>query len=196
MNRWAFISLLSCETMVANTIQTSGLDSTAAFEVMGRVRKFAIQENMIVICSIHQPSTQTFNLFSHLTLLSRGMTVYCGPIRGVMPHFANLSCPIPEHMNPAEFLLDVCNTDFEDDETDVGETSTKRLERLVTGWKDLHPSVETKTSGKYQPDEALLPSSGVLKQTYVLLRRSWIKSYRDLLAYWIRVAMYLGMCPD
>jgi ABC-type multidrug transport system ATPase subunit len=46
---------------------TSGLDSAASYYVMSR------------IASIHQPSSEVFQLFHNLCLLSSGKTVYFGP---------------------------------------------------------------------------------------------------------------------
>jgi ABC-type multidrug transport system ATPase subunit len=59
---------------------TSGLDSAASFHVMSRITKLARQDGRTVIASIHQPSSEVFELFSNLCLLSNGMTVYFGPV--------------------------------------------------------------------------------------------------------------------
>ena len=59
---------------------TSGLDSAASFHVMSRIVKLARQDGRTVIASIHQPSSEVFELFSNLCLLSTGMTVYFGPV--------------------------------------------------------------------------------------------------------------------
>jgi ABC-type multidrug transport system ATPase subunit len=59
---------------------TSGLDSAASFHVMSRITKLARQDGRTVIASIHQPSSEVFELFSNLCLLSTGMTVYFGPV--------------------------------------------------------------------------------------------------------------------
>jgi ABC-type multidrug transport system ATPase subunit len=58
---------------------TSGLDSAASFHVMSRITKLARQDGRTVIASIHQPSSEVFELFANLCLLSTGMTVYFGP---------------------------------------------------------------------------------------------------------------------
>ena len=59
---------------------TSGLDSAASFHVMSRIVKIARQDGRTVIASIHQPSSEVFELFSNLCLLSTGMTVYFGSV--------------------------------------------------------------------------------------------------------------------
>lgn len=50
---------------------TSGLDARAAKLIMNGVRKIA-NTGRTVICTIHQPSTEVFNLFDSLLLLQRG----------------------------------------------------------------------------------------------------------------------------
>jgi ABC-type multidrug transport system ATPase subunit len=59
---------------------TSGLDSASSFEVMSFVRDMAKKHRFLVIASIHQPSTTTFELFDKLMLLSRGKVAYNGPV--------------------------------------------------------------------------------------------------------------------
>lgn len=56
---------------------TSGLDSAASFYVISSLSNIA-HDGRIVICSIHQPSGEIFNLFDDLVLLAAGETVYFG----------------------------------------------------------------------------------------------------------------------
>lgn len=56
---------------------TSGLDSASAFFVIRALRNIA-HDDKIVICSIHQPSSDVFDFFDDLVLLSGGETVYFG----------------------------------------------------------------------------------------------------------------------
>lgn len=58
---------------------TSGLDSAASYHVMNRILKLAKQDHRTVIASIHQPSSEVFELFHNLCLLSYGKLVYFGP---------------------------------------------------------------------------------------------------------------------
>ena len=58
---------------------TSGLDSAASYHVMDRIVNLARREEITVIASIHQPSSEVFELFHNLCLLSSGKTVYFGP---------------------------------------------------------------------------------------------------------------------
>lgn len=66
---------------------TTGLDSAIAYEVMSIVHNLATQ-NRTIICTIHQPSTQIFNLFSHVLLLSYGRVLYFGETKHIKDYFA------------------------------------------------------------------------------------------------------------
>ncbi|KAH7436810.1 hypothetical protein KP509_05G036900 [Ceratopteris richardii] len=56
---------------------TSGLDSAAALHVTNRLLTLAESGRTLVV-SIHQPSSEIFQLFHYLCLLSSGQTVYFG----------------------------------------------------------------------------------------------------------------------
>ena len=166
---------------------------------MSRIRGIAKSENIVVIASIHQPSSATFGLFSHLVLLSGGKTVYSGPTDAVVPYFNSQGVPVPALTNVAEFLLDCCNVDFN---TSAEET----LNRLLLAWTDSDeakaiqkthmPVLErgASKSAKFQAPDAATNNGSSLKKTFVLLHRLFLKSYRDVFAYWLRVVMYIGMC--
>lgn len=58
---------------------TSGLDSHLAFELIQMVKQYAIENNSIVITTIHQPGSGLFSMFDDLLFLYRGSVVYSGP---------------------------------------------------------------------------------------------------------------------
>ena len=60
---------------------TSGLDSAASYYVMSRIASLDQRDGIqrTIIASIHQPSSEVFQLFDNLCLLSSGRTVYFGP---------------------------------------------------------------------------------------------------------------------
>ncbi|ROW17675.1 hypothetical protein VPNG_00597 [Cytospora leucostoma] len=176
---------------------TSGLDSAASFEVISFLRGVARRNGLIVIASIHQPSTSTFNLFDKLLLLSGGRTHYYGPLRAVGAYYESIGKPVPLHTNPAEFLLDQVNIDFASDSN----KAQCEVEGLHRAWLSSplaeqlsnivgHCETQQKEEGM---DAATVaekkPSFPSLVLT--LLHRSFIKSYRDVIAYGVRMAMYL-----
>ncbi|KAM3079546.1 hypothetical protein ACMFMG_005965 [Clarireedia jacksonii] len=174
---------------------TSGLDSAASWEVMSFVKQVAKQNNLIVIASIHQPSTSTFQLFDKLMLLSGGKSHYFGPVSDVGDHFESIGLPIPLRMNVAEYLLDLMNTDFATDQRQAQGTlaSIRHLWLMSAACRQMNSSIE-RSLLNIRP--LPLPASsrgGFVNVLFTLVHRSFIKSYRDVVAYGIRIAMYMGL---
>jgi len=178
---------------------TSGLDSAASFEVISFVKDIAKKHNLIVITSIHQPSTSTFAMFDKLLLLSQGATAYSGPVSEVQPYFESCGFPIPLYMNPAEFIIDFVNTDFARDRSEVDQ----QLNMVHSSWHKSRLASATVTElsdeiTRGQSESDLIGNTadshaswfGIL---FALIHRSFIKSYRDIIAYGIRIAMYMGL---
>ena len=176
---------------------TSGLDSEASFNVMSFVRDVAKANNLIVVTSIHQPSTMTFELFDKVLLLSGGKTCYTGPTQAVKPYFDGIGYPMPNLTNPADFMLRLTNTDFERDAV----AGRARLDEIHGAWNSSDTAanislIPTELSPLKDGDErATTPYGGgrILSTTITLLHRSWLKSYRDVLVYGLRFGMYLGL---
>lgn len=148
---------------------------------------------LIVIASIHQPSTKTFELFSKVMLLSQGRTCYNGSLAGIEPFFESLDLPIVGHINPAEHILDLTNVDFSSSRMQ----DQARLDAIIEGWstsehtQQLEYDIKNLSGKPIRPDGHQGPS--MLAQIMTLLHRSFIKSYRDIVTYWIRLAMYMGL---
>lgn len=75
------IELLTRPNLLFLDEPTSGLDSAASYYVMSRIANLDKTDGTprTVITSIHQPSSEVFQLFDNLCLLSAGRTVYFGP---------------------------------------------------------------------------------------------------------------------
>ncbi|KAJ8508468.1 hypothetical protein ONZ45_g9277 [Pleurotus djamor] len=91
---------------------TSGLDSQSAWAIMAFLRELA-DNGQAILCTIHQPSAELFQVFDRLLLLRKGgQTVYFGDIG---PHSSTMidyferngSRKCSHDENPAEFILDV-----------------------------------------------------------------------------------------
>ena len=152
---------------------------------------------LIVIVSIHQPSTATFNLFDDLCLLSAGKVCYFGPIKQVQPYLSTIGLPLPEPTNPAEYLLDIVNADFKADD---GNDGAQRLAAVNKAWSesqlrialehDLDSEVTASGSQETASDASTRASLPVLLSA--LVQRALVKSYRDITVYAVRIAMYIG----
>lgn len=178
---------------------TSGLDSTLSFEVMNYIRALAKRYQLIVIASIHQPSTSTFNLFDKLCLLTKGDTCYFGRLRDAEGYFARLGYSMPHGVNPAEFYLDLINTDAAKPGSDI----YARVQDITSKWPQSQAASQLRREIEDIPKSGRIVLEPATRQRtrnpkpwtvpLVLLHRSWIKSYRDIVAYGIRAVMYLGL---
>ena len=189
-------SLVTCPKILFLDEPTSGLDSAASYEVMSYLREVAKANSIIVIASIHQPSTSTFALFDKLLLLSAGKTCYFGAVDHIGLYFESIGYPVPLHYNPAEYLLELVNIDFAKD----SQAAKQKLARIHSAWSQSADSTtifaETKEmhSGSTERGLSAVAHSGPTKALIplTLLHRNFIKSYRDVVAYGIRLAMYTG----
>ena len=154
---------------------------------------------LMVVSSIHQPSTSTFAMFDKLLLLSHGNTAYSGPVKDVQSFFDSCGFPIPLYMNPAEFIIDFVNTDFARNRGEV----INQLEMVTGTWQrsGLHAEkmnhiAREISHGDPSPQETNSNEqigAQWLAIVIALIHRNFIKSYRDIIAYGIRIAMYMGL---
>ncbi|KAF7509405.1 hypothetical protein GJ744_008128 [Endocarpon pusillum] len=187
--------LITCPKILFLDEPTSGLDSVASFEVMSFLKEVAKKNRIIVIASIHQPSTATFNLFDKVFLLSQGKLCYGGPVSFLSSYLEDIRLPMPLHMNPAEYILELVNVDFASDQI-----RAEQLIRITRLWQNpaTRPRqaqvVDVSFDSSARPVSLMpLTKRSQLLVPVTLLHRNWIKSYRDVLTYGIRIAMYLGL---
>jgi hypothetical protein len=96
-------------------------------------------------------------------------------------YFDDIGHSIPTNTNPAEFLLDIVSADFNSSK----EMAQERVQAIQTAW--------TESAASEAVNGKVLARPGALPITSALLHRLFIKSYRDVVAYGIRIVMYLGM---
>ncbi|KAL5704511.1 ATP-binding cassette sub- G member 1 [Ranunculus cassubicifolius] len=80
---------------------------------MKRTVGLARQDARTVIASIHQPSTEVFQLFQNLCLLSSEKTIYFGPVTSASEFFSLNGFRCPTMMNPSDHYLRTINKDFD-----------------------------------------------------------------------------------
>ncbi|KAI3952674.1 hypothetical protein MKX01_013636 [Papaver californicum] len=182
---------------------TSGLDSAASYHVMNRIVKLSRQYRMTVIASIHQPSSEVFDLFHNLCLLSSGRTIYFGPASAANEFFALNGFPCPIMRNPSDHYLRTINKDFDQDvEQGSGgkaTTTEEAINTLVESYESstIFQQVQQRVSSLCKREGSILEKGGqasFLTQSVVLTRRSFVNMYRDLGYYWLRLGVYIALC--
>lgn len=175
---------------------TSRLDSGASFNVMNFIRNVVKVNKFIIVTSIYEPSTTTFELLDKMLLLSDGKTHCFGDTKEAKPYVDSIGFAMPSLTNPAEFLLNLINIDLERN-TDP---ARQRITKIQNFWNSSpRASDEKSVAADLTVDtDSILASpktvgNSLLTTTVTLLHRSWIKSRRDILVYGIRFFTYLGL---
>lgn len=99
-------------------------------------------------------------------------------------------------MNPSEHMLNLTNTDF-DSEVPGSDNSAKELLPVIqSAWKEHEATRPTPILSEKADAFTGLQDPGLLHRLSVpgvLLHRLFLKSCRDIVTYWIRIAMYMGL---
>ncbi|KAM1353722.1 hypothetical protein ACFX2H_033170 [Malus domestica] len=191
---------------------TSGLDSASAFFVTQTLRAVA-RDGRTVIASIHQPSSEVFELFDQLYLLSSGKTSSYELIGRFFQFFAQAGFPCPALRNPSDHFLRCINSDFDKVKATLKgsmelrfEASDDPLEKITTAEAirvliDSYRSSQHSYAAREKVEEiskvkgTVLDSGGsqasFFMQAFQLSKRSFINMSRDFGYYWLRLVIYI-----
>lgn len=157
---------------------TTGLDAAGASAVMSLLREVARANNAAILCTIHQPSVETFLHFDKTFVLSAGRAAFLGEPAAMENYLDALGKPVPHNTNIADWMLDVVDKDF----SDVQEVE-KVIDAYAASSKDL-PA--TQASALKLPQHEV---PNVLRQIRVLLRRQGTLMVRDPVTYVMRAVL-------
>ena len=57
------------------------MDSFNAFNIIKKLKKLSDVKKKLILCSIHQPTSDVFHLFTHFILIDNGRIVYQGELK-------------------------------------------------------------------------------------------------------------------
>ncbi|KJH52524.1 ABC transporter, ATP-binding protein [Dictyocaulus viviparus] len=84
---------------------TSGLDSFLALQIVNVLKNLAVTKSMTIMVTIHQPSSQVFELFDRIYLLTDGRVAFCGNQAEACDFWSELGDPLPRNFNPADHYI-------------------------------------------------------------------------------------------
>lgn len=204
-------SLVSMPKVLFLDEPTSGLDIHTAFEVMSSISSFAKQYDIAVCATIHSPNLDIFQLFNKLMLLAKSKTIYFGNVNGVVDYMEEIGLPCPQRVNPADHLLRIVADDSFSSTRSITTNIGKQicLAELSQIWQENKKRTESidsmekgvsLTSKKGGSKDTSVSSfnhkyqfSRLLFDTRILTIRNIFNYKRNLLAYGVRFAMYVGM---
>ena len=98
---------------------TTGLDSSAASDLIGHLSELTIKYRTSIIASIHQPSNEIFFKFDQIYLLSnKGKLVFNGQPGSILDFFRQFGHECPKHRSIPDFTIDVVRRKFSLDHID------------------------------------------------------------------------------
>jgi len=135
---------------------TSGLDAASATHTTNFMMDLAAKYNIILVATIHQPSTVVFRKFKQLLLMSRGRPAYYGMADVAVNNLRQVtsaesqqeffdtevvdgheSFTLKEGWADAEYLLDVINADFIKEDPDNLDADPEEMQRNVIAAVDV-----------------------------------------------------------
>lgn len=180
---------------------TTGLDASSAFQLVQTLKTLAAKGRTVVL-TIHQPRSEIWALFDNIILLSRGSTVYSGPLSDCIPWFEGQGFPMPAFVNPADYLVDLAAIDNRTPELE--EETKGRVERLRLAWTEVsnkqfstdHPtSRDMNLNGRTRLAE-VKHNASFTRQLRVMTFRALKTTYRDPMgmAAALMQAVVMGLC--
>ncbi|KAG1696384.1 hypothetical protein DVH05_018515 [Phytophthora capsici] len=180
------IEMLSDPSILLLDEPTSGLDSASTYNVIKLISRLS-HEGRTILCTIHQPSSLVYEMFANVAILTAGHTVFFGPRKKILPHFSFLGYDCPQYQDPAEYFIDLANTDFEghgDIEKLVGGYAASAIAaRIVSG-------IRTDASGEHSLRSTKFARVSPIRQFVVMLHRNLLNNLRNPGIYWIRLVTY------
>lgn len=181
------IALLKQPTLLFLDEPTTGLDAAASENIMKEIVRVAKEERIIILCTIHQPSTKVYNGFDQVMILSKGREAFTGNVTDATGYFESIGYPLPVQTNPAEHFLDLVNSDFSDD---------AEVDKILNTWEEQKPEAGSSHHKKgFDENEETgvtdLKRASLAKEISIMFRRCLTLIIRDPILYVGRAVMFL-----
>jgi ABC-type multidrug transport system ATPase subunit len=181
---------------------TSGLDSYQARNII-QILKDLTNNGHIVICSIHQPSSNIYKMFDKILFLSQGQTVYFGDGgKKCIDYFYNLGFRCPAHYNPSDYILDLISLDYSSEE--LLKSTKQQINTLIESHScrdyfslddvSLDDDDDDNIENFTKFDDKTHFNSTWMEQFRLLFKRSLNEELRDRTALMIRLSTNFFFC--
>eukprot|EP01059_Diplonema_ambulator_P024702 TRINITY_DN40_c0_g1_i2.p1 TRINITY_DN40_c0_g1~~TRINITY_DN40_c0_g1_i2.p1 ORF type:complete len:618 (+),score=225.77 TRINITY_DN40_c0_g1_i2:145-1998(+) len=171
------VELISSPSLIFLDEPTSGLDSHSAFELVKILRGLA-RAGCTIVCTIHQPSSEVFDLFHRVMFLRLGQIVYNGSVEGIVEHFAAHGHYCKPNYNPSDFAMQKLQTLTDEEVVPlIAAVTPVKGGSQIDGMNATGHMWETKTAGFW-------------RQFALLLKREFYQFIRDRMTLGARY----GMC--
>ncbi|XP_075152182.1 ATP-binding cassette sub-family G member 1 [Haematobia irritans] len=181
---------------------TTGLDSSSSFDTIKLLQTLASQGRTIV-CTIHQPSSNIYNLFNQIYVMSKGYCTYQGTPDRTVDYFKSVGLECPPYHNPADFLLECVNGDYGDYTNALAEAAQKpewrhfnSRSRTAIAAGDKISEASGETNGKHMNSNTALATSHIYPppewiRLWLLIGRCHVQIFRDWSFTHIKLLMHI-----
>nr|XP_022306294.1 protein white-like isoform X2 [Crassostrea virginica] len=205
MKRLSFASeLLTNPPLMFCDEATSGLDSFMAHSVIQSLKSM-VKQGRTILCTIHQPSSDVFELFDEVFLLAEGRVAFSGPVNDALNFFKNNGHSCPMNYNPADhFIITLAIVPGKEAEC------RERVQKICDNFEaspackeikdktsDLsnHPEEHLKQMMETLKDSSRYDAS-IFQQMKSVFWRSWVTNLRDPMVVRIKFIQSLVRLRD
>ncbi|SCW00209.1 LAFE_0B11848g1_1 [Lachancea fermentati] len=175
------IQMISNPSLMFLDEPTTGLDAYSAYLAIKTLRKLSHKAGKTFIMSIHQPRADILFLLDQICILSKGYNVFCSSVSKMVPYFHNLGYDVPEHVNPADFFIDLCSVDTRT--TNTTKQTEERLQLLKQSWQSYEKNLDFTIEDTEKDIKLSSPSVPFWSQVKVLTARSIKLNLRDTVTF-------------
>ncbi|XP_037932440.1 protein white-like [Teleopsis dalmanni] len=182
---------------------TSGLDSFMAHSVVQVLKKLS-EKGKTVILTIHQPSSELFELFDKILLMAEGRVAFLGTPLEAVDFFSYIGAQCPANYNPADFYVQILavvpGKEQESRERIVKICDNFAVGRVSRGMEQSFKKMAAESNG--QPiinGNDFTYKASCFMQFRAILWRSWISVLKEPLLVKVRliqttmVAVLIGL---
>ncbi|GFQ95823.1 protein white [Trichonephila clavata] len=157
---------------------TSGLDSFMSQSIVSVLKAMA-EGGRTIVCTIHQPSSEVFELFDHLFLMAEGRVAFRGRSSRALDFFKRAGYECPINYNPADFFIqNLAIIPGRENE------SREKVAAIVSQFEKEARTIESSISVNYSIPVPHIKETSRYKASWcsqfrAVLWRSWISLIRD-----------------
>ncbi|KAK5799460.1 P-loop containing nucleoside triphosphate hydrolase protein [Linnemannia elongata] len=167
---------------------TSGLDALTAKAVVLTLKRIAAS-GRTVVCTIHQPRADIWQMFDNVVLLvTGGRVAYSGRVDKVVEYFADAGYVVPMFTNVPDFILDTASVNLRsiELEEETRKTVNALVDRFDTKKHEILASLLSK--GPLGELAEVNPQFASFSKAFpILTRRSFVNTFRQKSLYFNRI---------
>ena len=183
------VEFVSCPSVLLLDEPTTGLDFASAFGLVQQLSSLCMQSRHTMVCVIHQPSSQIWDLFHKVMFINRGEVVFCGGVEHLLPYLESQHLIVPQYYHVAEFVLDVLSDEF--NPAALSPKAFKSSSLFIVAGTDEEAALSLSSP----PEEELKPSLTRIQLVSILLLRNLTLLWRNpqLLAFRVLAIVVLSL---